>query len=98
MIIICALILTVEGEKVLFAVETVEEATVPSVVDKQTIKDLVELAKKYEVTGKLPGSTIVEGKPCTKEEAVICLLAIIEKIIDKSQKRRKRGSRPGGAG
>ena len=59
------------------------------VVDGQAVKDLVDLAKKYDATGKLPKSVVVEGKPCPRGDAATCLLAIIEKVLDKSKKEGK---------
>src|SRR5208282_3513461 len=52
-----------------------------SAVDDRAVKDLVDLAKKYDATGKLPNSVVVEGKPCPKSDAATCLLAIIEKVL-----------------
>ena len=60
-----------------------------SAVDDRAVKDLVDLAKKYDATGKLPQSVEVEGKPCPKADAATCLLAIIEKVLDKSNKEGK---------
>lgn len=66
--------------------ETVDEQ---STVDDKAVKDLVDLAKKYDATGKLPKSVVVEGKPCSKADAATCLLVIIEKVLDKSKKEGK---------
>ena len=60
-----------------------------SAVDEKMVKYLVDLANKYDATGKLPKSVVVEGKPCPKPDAATCLLAIIEKVLDKSKKEGK---------
>ncbi|HTP67048.1 MAG TPA: hypothetical protein VMJ66_16765 [Geobacteraceae bacterium] len=86
MFIICAFILAMCGRTAFAAEEAGSKAAEQPAVDEQTVKDLVDLAKKYEATGKLPQSAVVQGKPCTKGEAAVCLLAIIEKVLDKSQK------------
>jgi hypothetical protein len=58
-------------------------------VDDLTVRDLVDLAKKYDATGKLPNSVMIEGKPCPRADAATCLLTIIEKVLDKSKKEGK---------
>lgn len=73
----------------LAANEAVQAPVEQSAVDDRAVKDLVDLAKKYDATGKLPNSVVVEGKPCPKSDAATCLLAIIEKVLDKSKKEGK---------
>jgi hypothetical protein len=72
-----------------FSVAHAETQVDQSVVDDQTTRDLVDLAKKYEATGKLPKSAVMEGKPCSRGEAATCLITVIEKVLDKSQKEGK---------
>jgi len=86
--ILCALIL-VFGRSVAHAETAVQTPAEQTVGDDRTVKDLVDLAKKYDSTGKLPQSVVVEGKPCPKRDAATCLLAIIEKVLDKSRTEGK---------
>ena len=79
-------ILTICGGSLCGASESGAEMAAQDVVDEQTVRDLVDLANKYEASGKLPRSAVVEGKPCPRSEAATCLLAIIGKVLDKSQK------------
>jgi hypothetical protein len=74
---------------VLAADEAVQAPGEQSAVDDRAVRDLVDLAKKYDATGKLPKSVVVEGKPCSKPDAATCLLTIIEKVLDKSKKEGK---------
>jgi hypothetical protein len=62
-----------------------------SAVTDQAVRDLVDLAKKYDATGKLPKQVVVEGKPCPREDAATCLLTIIERVIDRSRNEGKDG-------
>ncbi|HEX9022239.1 MAG TPA: alginate export family protein [Geobacteraceae bacterium] len=59
------------------------------IVNAQSVRDLADLARKYEATGKLPQSVVAEGKQCTSEQAATCLLSIIKKVLDKSQAEGK---------
>ncbi len=88
-LIIWASIQVLCGRTELYAAGPAVAAAGQVTIDEQTIKDLVDLAQKYEATGTLPRSVVIEGKPCTRGEAAICLLAVIEKVIDKSQKEGK---------
>jgi hypothetical protein len=69
--------------------EAVQAPAGQSAVDERAVRDLVDLANKYDATGKLPKTVVVEGKPCPKADAATCLLAIIEKVLDKSKKEGK---------
>jgi hypothetical protein len=69
--------------------EAVQAPAGQAAVDDRAVKDLVDLANKYDATGKLPKSVVVEGKPCPRVDAATCLLAIIEKVLDKSKKEGK---------
>ncbi len=66
-----------------------EGAAGQNVVNAQGVRDLVELANKYEATGKLPQSVVVEGKSCNAEAAAACLLTVIGKVLDKTQREGK---------
>lgn len=88
LLILCALILF-RGWSAAHAETTVQAPAEQPAVDDRTVSDLVDLAKKYDATGKLPRSVVVEGKPCPKGDAVTCLLAVIEKVLDKSKKEGK---------
>jgi hypothetical protein len=72
-----------------FAESTGEGSIEQSTVENQAVMELVDLAKKYDATGKLPQSVVVEGKPCPKSDAATCLLAIIEKVLNKSRTEGK---------
>jgi hypothetical protein len=69
--------------------EAVQAPAGQSAVDDRAVRDLVDLANKYDATGKLPKSVVVEGKRCPKGDAATCLLTIIEKVLDKSKKEGK---------
>jgi len=73
----------------LAADEAVKVPAGQTAVDERAVKDLVDLANKYDATGRLPKPVVVEGKPCPKADAATCLLAIIEKVLDKSKKEGK---------
>jgi hypothetical protein len=73
----------------LAAGEAVQAPAEQSAVDNRTVSDLIDLAKKYDATGKLPKSVVVEGKPCPRGDAATCLLTIIGKVLDKSKKEGK---------
>src|SRR5512138_1740915 len=79
----------VAGYSTAYAETAAEAPAGQFIVDDQTVRDLVDLAKKYEATGKLPRSAVVERKPCSRGEAATCLLAVIRKVLDKSQKEGK---------
>ena len=87
-LISCTLIL-VMGWSVAYAETAGQAPAEQSAVDERAVKDLVDLAKKYNATGKLPQPVVVEGKPCPRGDAATCLLAIIEKVLDKSKKDGK---------
>jgi len=86
--ILCALILAM-GWSVAYAEAVVQSPTEQSAVDDRAVRDLVDLANKYDATGKLPKSVVVEGKRCPKADAATCLLTIIEKVLDKNKKEGK---------
>ena len=73
----------------LAADEAVHAQDGQSAVDDRAVRDLVDLANKYDATGKLPKSVVVEGTPCPRADAATCLLTIIEKVLDKSRKEGK---------
>lgn len=86
---ICVFILTTCAGAVYGASESGAEKAAQDVVDEQTVRDLVDLANKYGTSGKLPRSAVVEGKPCPRGEAATSLIAIIQQVLDKSQKEGK---------
>jgi hypothetical protein len=86
--ILCALIL-VMGWSAAYAETAGQAPAEQAAVDDRAVRDLVDLAKKYDATGKLPRSVVVEGKPCPRGDAATCLLAVIEKVLDKSKKEGK---------
>jgi hypothetical protein len=88
LLISCALILAM-GWGTAHADISVHSLAEQSVVEDQAFRNLVDLAEKYDATGKLPKSVVVEGKPCTKGDAATCLLTIIEKVLDKSKTEGK---------
>jgi hypothetical protein len=85
---LCALIL-VMGWSAALAETALQSPAGQSAVDDRAVRDLVDLANKYDATGKLPKTVVVEGKPCPKADAATCLLTIIEKVLDKSKKEGK---------
>ena len=85
----CVLVFAMTGGGAYAAPETSYKVAGEAAVDGRTVRDLVELAKKYDATGKLPRSVVLEGKPCPRREAAICLLAVIEKVLDKSRMEGK---------
>lgn len=88
LLILCALIPIVGGSPA-HAGPSAPAPVAQSAVDAPMVRDLIALATKYDATGKLPQSVVVEGKPCPKGEAATCLLAIIEKVLDKNNKEGK---------
>jgi hypothetical protein len=85
----CVLVFAMTGGGAYAAPETSYKVAGEAAVDGRTVRDLVELAKKYDATGKLPQSVVVEDKPCPRRDAATCLLTIIEKVLDKSKKEGK---------
>ena len=85
----CVLVFAMMGGGAYAAPETSYKVAGEAAVDDRTVRDLVDLAKKYDATGKLPRSVVVEGKPCPRGKAATCLLTIIEKVLDKSRKEGK---------
>ncbi len=83
------LILAICGGAACAAAETSKEVAAQAAVDERTCLEIIDLAKKYDATAKLPASVIVEGKPCPRGEAAICLLAVIEKVLEKCGKEGK---------
>jgi hypothetical protein len=86
---LCVLVFSMMGGGAYAAPETSYIVAGEAAVDDRTVRDLVDLANKYDATGKLPRPVVVEGKPCPKADAATCLLTIIEKVLDKNKKEGK---------
>jgi hypothetical protein len=85
----CVLVFAMMGGGAYAAPETSYKVAGEAAVDARTVRDLVDLAKKYDATGKLPRSVVLEGKPCPRGDAATCLLTIIVKVLDRSRKEGK---------
>jgi len=83
LLVVSAFIL-VAGTSIGYAETVVAAPAGQSIVDDQTVRDLVDLSNKYKSTARLPESMSVQGKPCSPGEAATCLLGIIEKVLDKN--------------
>ena len=68
------------------AEERPARASSQTTADHQFCQEIAVLAEKYGADRKLPDSVTVEGRPCPKGEAVACLLAVIDKVLDKCGK------------
>ena len=54
------------------------------------LPEIAVLAQKYGAGRKLPDSVVTGGQPCPgKGEAAVCLLAVIDKVLDKCGKEGK---------
>jgi hypothetical protein len=73
---------------------TGDEVAGVAVADVQACREIIDLAKKYDATAKLPASVVNEGKPCLRGEAAVCLLAVIEKVLEKCGKEGKDSVSP----
>ncbi len=71
---------------VALAGDNAERIRETATVEHWVCKDVAELAKKYEVDGKLPEAIVAEGKPCVKSDVVSCFLSVMDKVLKKSEK------------
>ncbi len=55
-------------------------------IEHWSCREVAELGKKYDAKKKLPDAVVKEGKPCAKSEVAGCLLAIVEKVLEKCDK------------
>ena len=49
-------------------------------------KEIADLGQKYASEKKLPHAVVVDGMSCSKSDLALCLLAILDKLLDKYTK------------
>jgi hypothetical protein len=54
--------------------------------DQSSCREISALAQKYGADRKLPDSVVVGGAPCPRGEAASCLLAVMDKVLEKCGK------------
>ena len=74
-----------------------ESPPVPSAqvsADQSSCREIAVLAQKYDADRKLPDSVVTGGQPCPKGEAAVCLLAVMDKVLEKCEKEGKEAVPP----
>ena len=85
--VLCLSVLLLAGfSNIARAAEDAESIPDQVTIEHWACKDITELSKKYGASQKQPDSVVAEGKPCPKDELAKCLLAIIDRVIEKCEK------------